>query len=158
MRFDRVPIEKQTPPPLILNPRKARPRGHVARLYPVWQSNTVEKRTYYRWSAVLGMVAMLGALIAFPMTTSMALTMAASAASNSTADEMPCHKPAKKPAKHCPGCPEMGTCLVKCFQPLSALVAETNLLGVVVTACVLPEPSPLAAGSLIPPLLRPPSV
>jgi hypothetical protein len=124
----------------------------------VWQSDGVKKRTYHRLSAVLGMVAMLGALIALPMTTSIALAMSSPTAASSTAGEMPCHKPAKKPAKHCPGCPDMGTCLVKCFQPLSALVAETGRLGVVVTSCVLPEPSQIAAGSLIPPLLRPPSV
>jgi hypothetical protein len=104
------------------------------------------------------MIAMLGALIALPMTTSIALAMAGPMVAKSTAHEMPCHKPAKKPAKHCPGCPDMGTCLVKCFQPLSALVAETCLLGVVAAPRVLPEPSQIAAGSLIPPLLRPPSV
>ena len=108
--------------------------------------NGVKRRTYHRLSAVLGMIAMLGALIALPMTTSMALAMSASTAASSTADEMPCHKPAKKPAKHCPGCPDMGTCLVKCFQPLSARVAETGRLGVVVTSCVPPEPSQIAAG------------
>ena len=112
---------------------------------------------------MLGVVAMLGALIALPMTTSMALAMSAPTAASPTADkmtadEMPCHKPAKSPAKQCPDCADMGTCLVKCFQPLSALVAETGRLGVVVTSCVLPEPSQIAAGSLIPPLLRPPSV
>ena len=124
----------------------------------MWQSNGVKRRTYHRLSAVLGMVAMLGALIALPMTTSMALAMSAPTIASSTAEDMPCHKPAKKPAKHCPGCPDTGTCLVKCFQPLSALVAETCLLGVVAAPRVLPEPSQIAAGSLIPPLLRPPSV
>ncbi len=104
------------------------------------------------------MIAMLGALVAVPMTTSMALAMSAPTVASSTADEMPCHNAAKKPAKPCPDCPDVGTCLVKCLQPLSAVVAETGRLGVVVTSCVLPAPNEISAGSLIPPLLRPPSV
>jgi hypothetical protein len=132
-------------------------RAKIANVQKVWHARIVRKRRSHQWSAVLGMVAMLGALIAMPMTTSMALAMSAPMAASSAADEAPCHKPAKKPAKHCPDCPDMGTCLVKCFQPLSAPVAETSLLGIVVALCVLPEPSQIAAGSLIPPLLRPPS-
>ena len=124
----------------------------------MWQSDGVKKRTYHRLSAMLGMVAMLGALIAVPIAASTALAMAGPMTATAAADEMPCHKPAKNPTKHCPDCPDMGTCLVKCFQPLSALVAETSLLGVVVAPRVLPEPSQIAPGSLIPPLLRPPSV
>jgi hypothetical protein len=122
---------------------------------PVWQSANVRKRSFHRVSAVLGMVAMLGALIALPMTTSMVLAMAAPPSTAATADhQMPCHKPVK-PSPHCP---DLGTCLVKCFQPLSAPVAEIRLLGVVVVSRVLPEPTRVVIGSRIPPLLRPPSV
>ena len=104
------------------------------------------------------MVAMLGALIALPMTTSMALAMSVPTVASSTADEMPCHKPAKKPAKHCPGCPDMGTCLVKCFQPIASPLADTTLPHKTVSLRMSPGPSRAASGSLIPPLLRPPSV
>jgi hypothetical protein len=157
--FDRVPIEKQTQPPLILNPRKARPRDNVARLDPVWQSGGVKKRTCHRLSAVLGMVAMLGALIALPMTTSIALAMAGPLVAKSTAHEMPCHKPVK-PCPNCPQkvCPDMGTCLVKCFQPLASPLAETTLPHATVSLRVPPGLSQAANSSLIPPLLRPPSV
>lgn len=118
----------------------------------------MKKRTYHRLSALLGMVAMLGALIALPMTTSMALAMSVPTAASSTADDMPCHKPAKKPAKSCPGCPDMGTCLVKCFQPLASPLAEATLSRKTVSLRMSPVPSRAASGSLIPPLLRPPSV
>jgi hypothetical protein len=107
---------------------------------------------------ILGMLAMLGALVAVPLSSTYALAMASADHAMAVKHEMPCHKSVKKPVKHCPDCPDMGTCLGKCFQPLSAPVAETRLLGAVVTSCVLPEPSQIAAGSLIPPLLRPPSV
>jgi hypothetical protein len=139
-------------------PRKGRKIGNIAGFYAVWQSDGVKKRTYHRLSAVLGMVAMLGALIALPMTTSMALAMAAPTAASSTAGEMPCHKPAQKPAKHCPDCADMGTCLVKCFQPLASPLADATLPYKTVSLRVSPGLSRAANGSLIPPLLRPPSV
>jgi hypothetical protein len=106
------------------------------------------------------MVAMLAALIALPMTTSSALAMSGPMAAKSTAHEMPCHKPAKA-CPHCPQkkpCADMGSCLVKCFQPLYSPVADETLPGMMVGSRVSPELSQTASGSLIPPLLRPPSV
>jgi hypothetical protein len=106
------------------------------------------------------MLAMLGALISMPMTSTYAFAMAeAKTAAAASMDGLPCHKP----VKHCPDCPQkvcpdIGTCLVKCFQPLSPPVAEASLQGDVVSARVAPEPSQVRATSLIPPLLRPPSV
>ncbi len=137
------------------------PSGFVARFLHVWQSSVVRKRLFQRWFVGLGMLAMLGALISMPMTSTYAFAMAAGAktATIASMDEMPCHKPAK-PCPDCPQkvCPDLGTCLVKCFQPLSPPVTEADLQRDVVSARVRPEPSQVPATSLIPPLLRPPSV
>jgi hypothetical protein len=78
--------------------------------------------------------------------------MTASAASN----QMPCHKPCPE----CPQkvCPNMGACLLNCFQPMSPPVAEVRLRGTIASSLVLPAPSQVVAASLVPPLLRPPSV
>ena len=133
---------------------------HVAAVLEVWQSSVVRKRLFKRWFVGLGMLAMLGALISMPMTSTYAFAMAgAKTAATASMDGMPCHKL----VKHCPDCPQkvcpdIGTCLVKCFQPLSPPVAEASLQGDVVSARVAPEPSQIRATSLIPPLLRPPSV
>lgn len=112
------------------------------------------------------MLSMLGALVSLPLSATYAFAMSgkASAASgdmsmSASADQMPCRKPAKSCAG-CPQkfCPEMGSCLVKCFQPLPAPVSEARLLGDAISERVAPTLSPLIAGSLTPPLLRPPIV
>jgi hypothetical protein len=119
----------------------------------------VRKRGFHRWFAVLGMVAMLGALVALPMTTSTALAMATPTAAAAAADHMPCHKPVK-PCPHCPQkvCADMGSCLVKCFHSVFSPVGESTLFGLAVTSRVPPALSQVASGSRVPPLLRPPSV
>lgn len=119
----------------------------------------MRNRIYHRLSVVLGLVAMLGALIALPMTTASALAMSKPMAAHATAHEMPCHKPAK-PCPHCPQkvCPDMGNCLVKCFQPLYSPVADEGLPITMVNSRLSPGLSQVASDSLIPPLLRPPSV
>jgi len=131
----------------------------VTRLPWVCQFGAVKKCRYHRWFVVLGMVAMLGALIATPMTTASALTMAGQAHVSAALDAMPCNKHVN-PCPNCPQkmCHDMGTCLVNCLQPLSSPVAEASLQGVVTTTRVLPAPPQVATASLIPPLLRPPSV
>jgi hypothetical protein len=118
----------------------------------------VRKRLFHRWFLVLGMVAMLGSVVTVPMTTSIAVAMAGPTTA-ATADQMPCHKPAK-PCPDCPQkvCPNMGSCLVKCFQPLSEPTSEAHLLGTLLSSRILPALSQVTAESLIPPLLRPPSV
>lgn len=106
------------------------------------------------------MIAMLGALVAMPLTSTYALAMAAKACSAAAAmDGMPCHKPAKR-CPHCPQkvCPDTGTCLVKCFQTMSPPGAEAHLRGFDVRAHVLPAASQVSSSQLIPPLLRPPSI
>jgi hypothetical protein len=126
----------------------------------MWQCVVVSKRLFHRWFAVLGMVAMLGALVAMPMTTSIAFAKAGPMTSASAAAHlMPCHKPLS-PCPDCPqkACPDMSTCLAKCFQPLSSPITEANRYGTVAIARVPLAPSQVATDSLIPPLLRPPSV
>ena len=126
----------------------------------MWHSDRVRHRLFQRWFVGLGMVAMLGALISMPMTSTYAFAMAvAKTATTASMDGMPCHK-AAKPCPNCPQkvCPEMGSCLVKCFQPLPPLVAETHIQRDVVGERVMPRPARVTASSLIPPLLRPPSV
>ena len=132
--------------------------GYVAVQLKVWQSRFVRHRIFQRWFATLGTVAMFGALLSMPMTASYALAMAAAKSGPTAAvGQMPCHD------KNCPDCPQkvcpdMGNCLVKCFQSLSAPAAEARLRGVVPSERVMPAPTRVTASSLTPPLLRPPSV
>jgi hypothetical protein len=126
----------------------------------------VRNRLLQRLFVMLGMVAMLGALLAVPMTASYALGMAGKTTATASkmsmpaaADEMPCHKP----KKHCPNCPqkvcpEMGSCLIKCFQTLPQPVAEAWLQRDIIDQRVMPAATRVTPGSQIPPLLRPPSV
>jgi len=132
-------------------------------------SPSVRNRLFQRWFVVLGMVAMFGALLSMPVTATYAFAMAGQASAMATGDHamdtasMPKDMDCAKAAKHCPNCPqkfcpEMGSCLVKCFQPLSPPAAEARLRGVVRSERVMPTPSRVTVSSLIPPLLRPPSV
>ncbi len=143
-----------------------KPGGYVAAQFEVWQSDAVRIRLFQRWFAMLGMLAMLGTLLSIPLTATYAFAMASAkpavADGMSMADakgEMPCQKPMKS-CPDCPQkvCPEMGSCLVKCFQPLPPPVSEAQLHGDVIIGRVAPMPVAVTAGSLIPPLLRPPSV
>jgi len=108
---------------------------------------------------------MLGALVTLPLTNTYALAMATAhqAAHEDIAksDAMPCHKPAQQ--KSCPDCPqkvcpEMGTCLVKCFQQLVTPPASGVHLILAVAARLSPIADDVLASSLVAPLLRPPSV
>jgi hypothetical protein len=102
------------------------------------------------------MVAMLGALIVMPMKTSMVLAAAGPMTASAASDQMPCHKPCPE----CPQkvCPNMGVCLLNCFQPMSPPVAEARLRGTIASSLVPPAPSQVVAASLVPPLVRPPIV
>jgi hypothetical protein len=124
----------------------------------LWRFNHLKNRLFQRWFLVLGMVAMLGAIIVVPVTSALAAANTTSASSMGMGDT-PCHKPAKS----CPDCPEkscpsLSACLVKCFQKLSALPTEARLDRTTVSSRVWPAPSLVTASSLTPPLLRPPSV
>jgi hypothetical protein len=125
----------------------------------------VRRPVYQRWSVVLGMIAMLGAIVSVPLAAAHALQMAASQHSQQTAaakHDMPCHghKPAK--AKHCPNCPQktcpdLANCLAKCLQQLTPLPIEAQLHGHMIRDGVVPAASQVSAGTLAPLLLRPPS-
>jgi hypothetical protein len=119
------------------------------------------------------MVAMLGGLMAVPLSASAAIATAVThdthhavaGAAGPMAENavMPCHgqKTAAK-IKHCPNCPDkacpdLGNCLIKCFQQMTAPVSHARLFGDVVRTRIAPSASRVNASSLIPPLLRPPS-
>ena len=98
---------------------------------------------------------MLMALAAIPAGIALASAKADAAVMVDNADDMPCHHP-------CPGCakpcPDMGTCLLKCFQPLSNLPTQENVQSYSARDLISPELSRRISEALIPPLLRPPSV
>jgi hypothetical protein len=130
----------------------------------------VRTRPLYRWSLVLSLLALFGALAAVPLANTYALAMTATAqvgtpsnetrqASSGTTAALPCHKPGQ-PCPNCPQkvCPDMSTCLVKCFQTLAPLVAEARLY-VTMRGLRMPQaPQQASHDTSIPPLLRPPSV
>jgi hypothetical protein len=136
-------------------------RASLALSWRLWHFEFVKKRLFQRWFVVLGMLAMLSALIAAPMSSTYALAMtgAAPAATSEAMADMPCHQPAKR-CPNCPQkvCPDMGTCMVKCFQPLNMPVSETRLPAVRFSLRLSPASMQATAGSITPPLLRPPSV
>jgi hypothetical protein len=118
------------------------------------------------------MVAMLGALVSMPLASTYAFAMSAQLSKQTTmamngahdsqkaaAKKMPCDSP----ANHCPSCPqkvcpEMGSCLVKCFQPLPSPFADAQFYGEITRDRVAPGHALITVGSLISPPLRPPSV
>ena len=120
----------------------------------MWHSDAV-KRAFHRCFVVLGLLAMVMALAAIPAGVALASAKADAAVMADNADDMPCQHP-------CPGCakpcPDMGTCLLKCFQPLSNLPAQENAQSYSVRELIVPELSRRISEAAIPPLLRPPSV
>jgi hypothetical protein len=121
----------------------------------------VRHRFYRRWLVVLGMLAMLGALVSLPLTATYAVAMAGvhSSSMSASSDEMPCHKPAV-PCAGCPQkvCPDMGNCLLKCFQPLFPPIGVFHVQGIVVTSLAVPSAYPACITSHVSPILRPPIV
>jgi hypothetical protein len=144
--------------------------GSVALQQKVWQFAVVRKRLLQRCFFFLSMVAMLGALVSMPMTATYAFARSGKVATmamepahdmdmSATKTPMPCDSP----AKHCPDCPQkvcpdMGSCLLKCFQPFQSPLDEALFIGKIVRDRVAPGHALVTAGSLTPPLLRPPSV
>lgn len=121
----------------------------------------MKRRPFKRWCVTLGIFAMLGSLLVASVATAYSLALASSSAAMEIADagdSMPCHK-APEPCPDCPqkSCLELGTCLVKCFQAMPGAVSEASLDIFDVDDAVPPASMRFASGSLIPPLLRPPS-
>src|SRR5882672_11079501 len=69
--------------------------------------------------------------------------------------DMPCDKSCPHCAKTCP---DMGSCLLKCFQPLSNIPSSVSPEGYDASSVEPLALSQRIAGTPIPPLLRPPSV
>jgi hypothetical protein len=142
-------------------------RIHVCRALPLpsqvlvagkslWHPVRVKKKLH-RCFVALGLMAMAMALLAIPagITLSLSKSHAAVAMADDADGAMPCDHP-------CPGCakpcPDMGSCLLKCFQQLSPTPVLASF-----DARVVRDPVPLGlsrriAEAPIPPLLRPPSV
>lgn len=116
----------------------------------------------HRWVSVLAMVGMVGALLAVPLSVTFAVAAAGTKLVTASSDSgMPCHKPARqKTCPNCPqkACPDMGTCLAKCVQQLVPLVGAGQGIGPPRSSRLSPLPSQVSAGTLVPPLIRPPNV
>jgi hypothetical protein len=121
---------------------------------PLWHCFSV-KRSLHRWFVALGVLAMAMALVAIPAGIALASAKSEMADMADSSDDMPCDHP-------CPGCakpcPDMGSCLLKCFQPLSNAPVQASVLGNSVRNLIPPGLSRRISEAPIPPLLRPPSV
>lgn len=125
----------------------------------------VRNSLYRRWSLVLGMLAMLGAVLSVPLSAAHALSIAGSHHEQQVAaakHDMPCHSHKPVRDKHCPncpqkGCPDIASCLAKCSQQLTPLLTGARLPNIIVGDRILPAADGESAGALTPQLLRPPS-
>lgn len=117
----------------------------------LWQTHAV-KRFLHRCCFVLGLLAMATALLAIPATVSSALAKADMSAASET---MPCKGDCPDCAKPCP---ELGGCLLKCFNSLFAPPAQATLYSIDMRSFVPLALFQRASDALVPPLLRPPSV
>ncbi len=135
----------------------------VVLLFSAWHTELMKRGQLQRWFVMLGMVAMVGSLLVGPLASTTVQAAAASATLHTDASaDMPCHKPAKpsKPCPNCPqkSCPDMGNCMVKCFQFVFSPVSEEETFGSPEPSQFTPAASQVTSGALTPPLLRPPSV
>jgi hypothetical protein len=135
------------------------PRGRsvLVAAFPLWHCLNV-KRSLHRCFVALGVLAMAMALLAIPAGIALASAksdMTGMAAMADSSDDMPCDHP-------CPGCakpcPDMGSCLLKCFQPLSNAPVQASVQAHTVRDLIPPGLSRRISEAPIPPLLRPPSV
>jgi hypothetical protein len=119
----------------------------------------MRQRFAKRWFFALGMIAMLGMLLAVPVSSNAALAMSAQAVAMDAASEMPCHEPAK-PCPECPpkGCPGTAACLAKCANAIPSLVVDQVLDDETERGAIPPALARRATTLITPPLLRPPSV
>jgi hypothetical protein len=130
----------------------------------------VTRQHHKFWLLILGILAMLSSMMSVTLVRHMAgppQQMAQSSASHANAlvvptsshAAMPCHKQTK-PCPQCPKsiCPDMAICLAKCVQQAPALLALDAASAMIMQRIGWPAPDQILAGSLIPPLLRPPSV
>jgi hypothetical protein len=132
---------------------------NLATLTSAWHGSRMRQRFAKRWFFALGMLAMLGMLLAVPVSSNAALAMSAQAVSADAASEMPCHEPAK-PCPECPpkGCPGTAACLAKCASAMPSLVSDHVLDAETQPGAIPPGFARVAKTLTTPPLLRPPSV
>ena len=134
--------------------------GAVAPLRYVCQHRPVKISRNNRWFALLGLVAMVTGLMAVVLTAPVAKmdhAMMGHSASHG-ADQS-----GVTGCAHCPncpheGCPDLAGCLAKCFQPIFDMTKTAATFEPAVHTQVTMAAMPVLGGSLIPPLLRPPSV
>ena len=135
----------------------------------MWHGPRVNRRRHSFACVCLGMIAMLGAVVSFPLSAAHALAMLAAPASGhmmshdggtqvgqaqtATAGE-DCHKP----CPNCPekGCPDLNACLAKCVQAMAQPAIAADVPVATTLLQVTHRSSLVAAGLLVPPLLRPP--
>jgi len=113
------------------------------------------KRSLHRWFVGLGILAMAMALVAIPAGVVLASAKSQMVDVAASSDEMPCNHPCPCCAKPCP---DMGSCLLNCFQQLSPAPAQTRIEDFQANQPIPPRISRRIAEAPIPPLLRPPSV
>lgn len=114
----------------------------------------MKKAICHRCAVLLGMLAMLGAVLSVPA--SAFADIKAAAASHAMADGgMPCHQ---KPCPKCPqSCPDMAAgCVAKCSQAAAPLSLPRLVVKPARVSFVPLAYDAERAGTLIPPLLRPP--
>ncbi len=136
----------------------------------LWHLPGMLRSLLHRWCLILGIMAMVSALVSVPASAASVFAAMGTGtntpqsthhgmSASATEAPMPC-KVAMKHCPHCPQkiCPELAGCGVKCFQAFSPLPAEEHLMGEILRERLAPGRASVTAGSLIPPLLRPPSV
>src|SRR5262249_21984506 len=109
----------------------------------------------HRCFVALGLLAMAMALSAIPAGIALAAAKSQAMEMAADADEVPCHHPCPHCAKPCP---DVGSCLLHCFQPLASVFLPTGILAHAVRELVAPALSRRISEAPIPPLLRPPCV
>jgi len=121
---------------------------------PLWQFRAVRNKLH-RCFVALGVLAMALALVAIPAGIALASAKSDTMVMVGSSDDMPCHHP-------CPGCvkpcPDMGSCLLKCFQTLANTPGEARVQHSSMRQRIPLLSSRRMAEAPIPPLLRPPSV
>jgi hypothetical protein len=113
------------------------------------------KKLLHRCFVALGLLAMGMALVAIPAGITLASAKSQMTTMADNFGDMPCHHPCPHCAKTCP---DMGSCLLKCFQPLSNFPSSVSLEEHDANSVAPPGLSQRIAETPIPPLLRPPSV
>ena len=76
------------------------------------------------------------ALVAIPAGIALASAKSDMAAMSASSDDMPCNHP-------CPGCakpcPDMGSCLLKCFQQLSNAPVQASVQAILCATSLRPD-------------------